>query len=670
MNYNDLQRVKPFYNTANYNNIIDNIPKALPIIPNSKFDHSNVTVAPPIPSFYKQNINATNYYSKLPNIMNITYSSAENIAKKFSNNLKNLQNIEEQITEKNRVFNLPKINQKEIDDNLKNELKEGIQLKIENGNDEADIKTKMTQMREVVGRIPDYKTEKQKRIMKNKELMSDEGINKFNMNLVSALSDYSNNIQKNIVSKNNDTNMFDMIKEGINNLRTDFSERIEKFNKESKNNMEKMRKLMMSSNNPRLQLLSEHLFATSDIEQIIKLREKNKKKNASVIDTRRMSNLMLDAAFKAKVENEKNKKEELLTAIGEQNQNNKNNNIGNNEENIEKIPLDLWEKNRKEGKDIGKVIKEKVVFHGQNFFTLQPLNRFRSYVFLVMGARRLLNIRYILYKEFKFNTVTYYINNFEDMDIILKKLVYNCIKEPFVEILNDSDLNLNLTYDNEDNHAVYYTLQEYLERIMKGFNTKFFEGISGEMLSYLSLYVTNHCFIPKDFFTTFELVRFRTTETGEFIELDDNSRKMILTFYIFIKILLRNIFLELIFNQADRKKLTLGPKLNLKMIVSVFYRTIIKNLTKKCITKTNLDDIEDAEDMTAFLKLRFSKREFHLHRFLKKRYFLKVSQVEDNPKRISRRVREPISPKSSEDEENVRKVRETYKTKAEKKRKK
>ena len=35
-------------------------------------------------------------------------------------------------------------------------------------------------------------------------------------------------------------------------------------------------------------------------------------------------------------------------------------------------------------------------------------------------------------------------------------------------------------------------------------------------------------FIPKDFFTTFELVRFRTTETGEFIELDDNSRKMIL----------------------------------------------------------------------------------------------------------------------------------------------
>ena len=123
------------------------------------------------------------------------------------------------------------------------------------------------------------------------------------------------------------------------------------------------------------------------------------------------------------------------------------------------------------------------------------------------------------------------------MDIILKKLVYNTVKEPFLEILNDSELILNLTYDNEDNHEVYYTLQEYIERIMKGFETKFFDGLSSEMLTYLSLYVTNQCFIPKDFFTTFELVRFRTTETGEFIELDDNSRKMILIFYIFIKIL-------------------------------------------------------------------------------------------------------------------------------------
>ena len=280
MNYNDLQRVKPYYNTMNYRYNNDNIPKALPLIRNTYFDHSNITVAPPIPSYYKQNINATNYYSKLPNIMNITYSSAENIAKKFSNNLQHLQNLEDQITDKNRVYDLPKLNQKEIDNNnLKNQLKEGIQNKIENGNDEEDIKTKINKMREAAGRIPDYKTEEQKRIIRNKELMSDEGINKFNLNLVSSLSDYSNNIQKTIATKNNnDANMYDMIKKGIDNLKQDFSERIDKFNKESKNNMEIMRKLMMNSSNPRLQLLSEHLFAPSDIDQILKLREKNKKK--------------------------------------------------------------------------------------------------------------------------------------------------------------------------------------------------------------------------------------------------------------------------------------------------------------------------------------------------------------------------------------------------------
>ena len=418
MNYNDLQRVKPYYNTMNsrYN---DNIPQALPLIRNNHLDHSNVTVAPPIPSYYKQNINATNYYSKLPNIMNITYSSAENIPKKFSNNLQHLQKLEEQITDKNREFNLPKLKQNEINNNLKNQLKEGVQNKLENGNDEEDLKNKINQMHEAAGRIPDYKTEEQKRIIKNKELMSEEGINKFNMNLVSSLSDYSNNIQKTIASKNNNEgNLYNMIKQGIDSLKEDFSERIDKFNKESKNNMEIMRKLMMNSSNRRLQLLSEHLFSTSDIDQILKLREKNKKKNMSVIDNRRMSQIMMEAAQKAKEENEKKNKEELLAQINqEQNQNNIINNVGS-EEKIDKIPLDLWEKNRKEGIMIEKQINEKVQFYGQNYFQLQPLNRFRSIVFLVMSARRLLNIRYIIYKEFKFDSVSYYINNFEDMDII------------------------------------------------------------------------------------------------------------------------------------------------------------------------------------------------------------------------------------------------------------
>ena len=665
MNYNDLQRMKPYYNTMNFR-YNDNIPKALPILRNSRFDHANVTVAPPIPSYYKQNINSSNYYSHLPNIMNVTYSSAEKIAKNFSNNLNNLRNLEQQIAEGNRVYNLPKLNQTQNDINYQNMLKAKAREKLENGatnengNDE-DLKEKMNQMRQEAGRIPDYKTEEQKRIMQNKEIMSEENINAFNKNLISTLGDYSNSIQKTILTKNkNDDAMYEMIKQGITSLRDDFTKRIERFNNQSKTNMEAMRKIMQSSTNPRLKLLSENLFSTSDIDQMLKLREKNRKKNGNLIDNRRMSELMLKAQEETKLENEKKKQNEFNPEENKETDENKNIVIKKDEE-VEKIPLDLWEKKRAIAVKADLAVEKKVNIFSKNYFELQPLNRFRSYVFSVMAARRILNIKYMVFKEFKFTSVSYYISNYEDMDIILKKLVYNTVKEPLLEILNNTDMNINLTYDTEDNHETYFLLQDYIQRILNNFNTRFFLGISGEMMNYLSLYITNYSFIPKDFFTTFELVRMRTSETGDFVELTNENRKMILTFYIFIKILLRNIFLELMFNQADRKKLSLNPKLNIKMLVSVLYRSIIKFLVKHCVTKTNLEDLENAEDMTAFLKVKYSKREFHLHRFLKKRYFLKVSQVEEQPRRVSRRTRKIISPKNSEDDPEERKVRETKK---------
>ena len=667
MNYNDLQRMKPYYNTMNYR-YNDNIPKALPLIRNNRLDHSNITVAPPIPSYYKQNINSTNYYSHLPNIMNVTYSSAEKIAKNFSNNLNNLRNLEEQIAEGNRVYNLPKLNQTQNDIDYQNMLKSKANEKMENGMDDEDIKNKINQMRQEAGRIPDYKTEEQKKILQNKEIMSEEGINTFNKNLISSLQDYSNNIQKSIQTKNtNDDLMYDMIKEGITSLKEDFSKRIERFNKQSKDNMDKMRKLMENSTNPRLKLLSEHLFSTSDIDEMLRLREKNKKKN--LIDNRRMSEIMLKGIEEAKIEHENNQQAELKKAQEEEEEKKKIVVVKNPDE-IEKIPLDLWEKKRALAIRGDNAISKKVISYGSHYFELQPLNRFRSYVFSVMAARRILNIKYTVYKEFKFNAVSYYINNYEDMDIILKKLVYNTVKDPLLEILNNTDMNINLTYDTEDNHETYFLLQDYIQRILNNFNTRFFLGISGEMCNYLALYVTNYSFIPKDFFTTFELVRIRTTETGEFIELNNENRKMILTFYIFIKILLRNIFLELMFNQADRKKLSLNPKLNIKMVVSVLYRSIIKFLVKNCVTRTNLQDLENAEDMTAFLKIKYSKREFHLHRFLKKRYFLKVSEVEEQPKRVSRRTRKIVSPKSSSiNDSRERKIRETMRVIDEKKKK-
>ena len=316
MNYNDLQGMKPYYNTQNFR-YNETIPKALPLIRNNRFDHSNITVAPPIPSYYKQNINSTNYYSHLPNL-NITYSSAEKIAKNFSNNLNNLRNLEEQIANGNRVYNLPKLNQTQNDINYQKMLQSRNNNNInneENGDnddngDNGDLKEKINKMREQAGRIPDYKTEEQKKIMQNKEIMSEEGINSFNKNLVSVLANYSNNIQKSIQSKNNnDDALFQMIKEGISSLKEDFTKRIEKFNKQSKANMDNMRKIMETSKNHRLKLLSEHMFSKDDIDEMLRLREKNK--NKGLINQRRMSEIMLKAHEDAKIENEKNKQNDI-----------------------------------------------------------------------------------------------------------------------------------------------------------------------------------------------------------------------------------------------------------------------------------------------------------------------------------------------------------------------
>ena len=596
--------------------------------------------------------------------MNVTYSSAENIAKNFSNNLNNLRNLEDQINQNSK---LPNINNSS---NLRNELEKNAQNKLNNENyNPEEMQNKLNKMREVIPKVPDYKTEEQKKVIANKEAMSEEGMNKFNVNLITALNEYSTGIQKTISDKNkNDSGMYEMIKKGIDSIKDDLTKRIENFNKESKNTMDFMQKIMSNSSNPRLQLLSEHLFNTKDLDDIIKIR--NKRKDGQVIDVHKMSAIVQNQADASKALNEKLKKEELLSSLNQTKQNLAKGGKNSGEE-VEKIPLDLWEKRRKNNNILHKKIRERLAIMGQNYTDLQPINRFRSYVYIIIAARRMLNIRYLVYKELKFDAVSYYISNFEDMDIILKKLVYNSVKEPLLEILNDSELVLNLTTPDQNNHDIYNLFQDYMERIIKGFNEKFFKGISDDMLTYLSLYVCNQSFIPKDFFTTFELVRFRTTETGEFIELDDQNRKMILIFYIFIKILLRNVFLELIFNQTDRKKLSLNAKLNMKMIVSVLYRTLIDKLIKNCVTKTNLDDVEDAEEMTAFLKLRFSKREFKLNRYLKKRYFLKISEVQNKKKRVSVRSREPITPSSeNEEDESVRQIRQTNKQKNEIKNKK
>ena len=289
--------------------------------------------------------------------------------------------------------------------------------------------------------------------------------------------------------------------------------------------------------------------------------------------------------------------------------------------------LDLYEKEKLHNKKLLKKIEEKLLSFNKknknNF--LKPKNKFRSYIYYIIAARRIMNIKYFIYKELKYKIVSYYIENVEDMDLILKKLVFYSIKNIYEEIIINNDINLNLIIEknSKKKQEIYFNLQNYLENIIQGLNKNFFDGTSKQMLKYLSIYITNYSYIPSDFFTMFELVRINILQTGEIINLNDNQRIMILGFYIIIKIMLRYLFLEMNFHKNLIKNLTKKIKSNIKIIVSVIYRGLINLFKNECEIKREIDEIENNIDTTNFMKVIYEKKEFIFEK--KHRHYLKES---------------------------------------------
>ncbi len=114
--------------------------------------------------------------------------------------------------------------------------------------------------------------------------------------------------------------------------------------------------------------------------------------------------------------------------------------------------LDFYEKGKFENKKLLKKIEEKLLSFNKNKNTiiLKPKKRFRSYIYYIIAARRILNIKYFTYKELKYNIVSYYIENVENMDLILKKLVFYSIQDIYEEIIKNNDINLNLIIEKQN----------------------------------------------------------------------------------------------------------------------------------------------------------------------------------------------------------------------------
>ena len=324
-------------------------------------------------------------------------------------------------------------------------------------------------------------------------------------------------------------------------------------------------------------------------------------------------------------EKKKNKRKSILKISKKLNKILKIKKYNNNNEKLKykkKINLDLYEKMRLENIKTIKKIEEKL-FLLNSKKKMKPKNKFRSYVYLVIAARRILNIKYIIHKEIKYNCIIYFIENYYDMDLILKKLVFFSIKDTFEDIISNKKITLDLISEKKNKEEIYLNLQKYLEKIIKGLNDNFFEGLNKKMKKYLSIFITNYSYIPSEFFTLFELVRFKTSLTGDLIDLNHNQRIMILGFYIIIKIMIKDLFLKMLFHQNIINQLSKKIKSNIKIINSIIYRELIHLFIKNCDIKRNKNDIETMIDTQNFMKIEFHKKEFIINKRLKHRNYSK-----------------------------------------------
>jgi hypothetical protein len=191
-----------------------------------------------------------------------------------------------------------------------------------------------------------------------------------------------------------------------------------------------------------------------------------------------------------------------------------------------------------------------------------------------------------------------FVIHYESMNAALNNWVFSCIRVPFLSILNTQYLEIDLTsysINSKMINDVYIRLETRVSGFIKGlYEEDAFEKLDSNIISYLSLIVTNNAYIPKEFFNIFTYSRLQT-ENQELKNLNDNQMKMILACYIICQILCKNILLDQNFSQNSLKSTRV--KNNLKMCASVIYRTTIEYFKKNCPILRKITDMSKFSDL-------------------------------------------------------------------------
>jgi hypothetical protein len=246
-------------------------------------------------------------------------------------------------------------------------------------------------------------------------------------------------------------------------------------------------------------------------------------------------------------------------------------------------------------------LAKKVDLYKDKPFDYKPINHFRKLVYTIIGANRLLNIVNSNKVTVLNQSVKLFINYYESMHNSLSSWVFNCIRTPYISIINTEGLNINIASFGDVSESnlnkiedVYLRLEIRLTGLMKSlYEDGVLDKLDSSLISYLSLIVTKDAFIPKSFFTLFEYSRIKTVNQ-EIVELNNNQIKMILAVYILVKILCKAILLDNQFNKNTNLKVSI--KNNYKICASIIYRSVIDYFKVFCPAVRKINNFESFDD--------------------------------------------------------------------------
>jgi hypothetical protein len=287
---------------------------------------------------------------------------------------------------------------------------------------------------------------------------------------------------------------------------------------------------------------------------------------------------------------------------------------------------DITEKTKLLRRDEMKRSFEKISYEETNFnedinnVKLKGINKFRSYVNVIISRNRFNKLYSERISHIRLETLKHFKNHYNKVELEIQNWLMNSTKSTYYAMKNSEDLDVDLSNLGSTRGSVLFSsemkekfvkleirLKSFLEQILENLNKNTFDF---DTLAFLKILITENHPLPIKFFSSFEISRLEFIDDNlqyEFsdvfhknkilVNLSETQKLMIILFFVMIKIFLKNILLE---NKNFKHQ---KVRKNFKMIASVYYHIIIEYFKSKLEVKTDAESIVESELNSNQIKL-------------------------------------------------------------------